>query len=206
LKDIFTGSGVSPIPDNAKEARELIIDAGRDIFARYGYKKTTMDDIAKAARKGKSSLYHYFKSKEDVFGAVVEKEANELKAELLRAIKAEITPQEKLRAYVITRMEAFQRFANLYCAFRDEYPESDNFINGFREQYDQFESGLYKEILREGVSRDVFEIHDLDLTAYAMVIAAKGLEYHWAMEKNRQIIKRNIDSLLEIFFNGIMKR
>lgn len=197
---------MSPIPDNAKEARELIIDAGRDIFARYGYKKTTMDDIAKAARKGKSSLYHYFKSKEDVFGAVVEKEANELKAELLRAIKAEITPQEKLRAYVITRMEAFQRFANLYCAFRDEYPESDNFINGFREQYDQFESGLYKEILREGVSRDVFEIHDLDLTAYAMVIAAKGLEYHWAMEKNRQIIKRNIDSLLEIFFNGIMKR
>ncbi len=197
---------MSPIPDNAKEARELIIDAGRDIFARYGYKKTTMDDIAKAARKGKSSLYHYFKSKEDVFGAVVEKEANELKAELLRAIKAEITPQEKLRAYVITRMEAFQRFANLYSAFRDEYPESDNFINGFREQYDQFESGLYKEILREGVSRDVFEIHDLDLTAYAMVIAAKGLEYHWAMEKNRQIIKRNIDSLLEIFFNGIMKR
>lgn len=137
---------------------------------------------------------------------MVEKEANELKAELLRAINSESTPQKKLRAYVITRMEAFQRFANLYSAFRDEYMESDNYLGGFRQRYDQYELNLYKEILIEGIRRGVFEIHDLDLTAYAMVIAAKGLEYHWAMEKNREIIERSIDSLLEVFFNGILKR
>jgi AcrR family transcriptional regulator len=197
---------VVPIQDSTKDARESIIEAGREIFARYGFKKTTMDDIARAVRKGKSSLYHYFKSKEEVFGAVVEKEAAELKAELLQAIHNQPTPQRKLRAYVLTRIEAFQRFANLYSAFQEEYPESCNFLGEIRDRYDEYELGLYREILQEGVVSGVFEIGDLDLTAYAMVIAAKGLEYHWAMEKNHQLITRSIDSLLEVFFHGIVKR
>jgi AcrR family transcriptional regulator len=204
--NIHSLGGVSPIQDKAKDAREIIIEAGREIFARYGFKKTTMDDIARAAHKGKSSLYHYFKSKEEVFGAVVEKEASELKAELSRAISLEKAPQGKLRAYLVTRMEAFRRFANLYSAFQEEYPESGQFLGEFRERYDQYELALYKEILQEGIHRGVFEIRDLDLTAYAMVIAAKGLEYHWAMEKNPRNMERNMDSLLEVFFNGILKR
>jgi len=45
--------------------RENILKIAREIFSKYGYKKTTLDDIANAVRKGKSSLYYYFKSKED---------------------------------------------------------------------------------------------------------------------------------------------
>ena len=48
-------------------ARENILRTAREIFSKYGYKKTTLDDIANAVRKGKSSLYYYFSSKEDCF-------------------------------------------------------------------------------------------------------------------------------------------
>ena len=51
--------------------REEILTVAQDIFSRYGYKKTTLDDIAQAIRKGKSSLYYYFSSKEDLFQAVI---------------------------------------------------------------------------------------------------------------------------------------
>ncbi|PIF05120.1 MAG: TetR family transcriptional regulator, partial [Draconibacterium sp.] len=54
--------------------RENILKIAREIFSKYGYKKTTLDDIASAVRKGKSSLYYYFKSKEDLFHAVIMKE------------------------------------------------------------------------------------------------------------------------------------
>jgi len=47
------------------EMREHIISAAREIFARYGYRKTTMDDIAASIRRAKSSIYHYFPGKED---------------------------------------------------------------------------------------------------------------------------------------------
>lgn len=189
-----------------KDTREFIIDSARKIFSRFGFKKTTMDEIARATRKGKSSLYYYFKSKEEVFQAVVEKEAVELKAELIGAINRETMPQKKLRAYIITRMRLFNRLANLYNAFKDDYLESYSFIEKLRVNYDQYESDMFKKILKEGVERGVFLINNLDLTAYAMVIACKGLEYHWALEQDSDKIETGIDSLLEVFFNGILKK
>ena len=50
-----------------KNARELIITVASDIFTRFGFRKTTMDEIASALHKGKSSIYHYFESKEELF-------------------------------------------------------------------------------------------------------------------------------------------
>ena len=62
--------------------RESILKIAREIFSKYGYKKTTLDDIANAVRKGKSSLYYYFESKEDLFQAVIMKEVEILAHEL----------------------------------------------------------------------------------------------------------------------------
>lgn len=61
-------------PGTKRDAnRENILKIAQDIFSKYGYKKTTLDDIANAVRKWKSSLYYYFKSKEDLFQAVIMK-------------------------------------------------------------------------------------------------------------------------------------
>lgn len=54
------------------DARRLtLVEAATDIFLQYGFKKTTLDDIASAAHLQKSSLYHYFNGKDDLFLAVV---------------------------------------------------------------------------------------------------------------------------------------
>jgi AcrR family transcriptional regulator len=45
------------------EMRNTIICKAGELFSRYGYKKTTMDDIADALQKGKSSIYYYFQNK-----------------------------------------------------------------------------------------------------------------------------------------------
>jgi AcrR family transcriptional regulator len=193
--------------DNSeKDIRENIIDVARKIFSRFGFKKTTMDEIAHAARKGKSSIYYYFKSKEEIFQAVAEVEATELKHELTNAINREDNPERKLRAYVITRMQALNRLANLYSAFKDEYLECYSFIEKLRGSYDQYELEMFKMILKEGIDQGIYRIDDLDLTAYVIVIASKGLEYHWALEKDLDKIEKSIDSLLEVLFNGIVKR
>ena len=65
---------------NKKDAnRDAILEIAQEIFSKFGYKKTTLDDIANAVRKGKSSLYYYFSSKEDLFQAVIMKEVDILK-------------------------------------------------------------------------------------------------------------------------------
>lgn len=187
-----------------KNVKEKIIDAARSIFARYGFKKTTMDDIAHAAHKAKSSLYHYFKSKQEVFHAVVEKEVKILKKELNDALDKAETSQGKLRAYVVTRMVAFKRLANFYNSFKDEYLEQYAFIQRLRRNYDRYELEMIKKILRLGVNQGIFSIKDLELTAFAIVTAMKGLEYHWAFEEDIKELEEKADSLLEILFYGII--
>ena len=104
-----------------EEVKSSIVTVARQIFSRFGFKKTTMDEIALASRKGKSSIYYYFESKEDIFQAVVEKEASMLKRELQEAIKPIGDPREKLKVYVLVRMNTLKKLANYYDAIRSEY-------------------------------------------------------------------------------------
>ena len=88
-----------------EEKKEHILAIAEKVFARFGMKKTTMDEIARKAHVGKSTLYYYFESKEQVFAEVIQKDSRRLKQKLQEAVASGMTPQEKLRNYVLARMK-----------------------------------------------------------------------------------------------------
>ena len=53
--------------ENDLSKKKIIIDAAYEVFKKYGYEKTSVNDIAKEANMGKGSIYYYFESKEDIF-------------------------------------------------------------------------------------------------------------------------------------------
>lgn len=187
-------------------SEQKIIETAQGIFSRLGFKKTTMEDIARGVYKAKSSLYHYFKSKEEIYRAVVEKESKIVRDEIAQALQAATTPIAKLEAYVKTRVRALHRLANLYQAFREEYLESYGFIQKIRRDYDRYEIETIKSILKEGVDQGIFEVSDVDLTAEAIITAIKGYEYTWAVSQDVKKIEGDIDRLLKVLFYGILKR
>ncbi len=62
------------------DIREQIVLTASNIFSKYGFRKATMDEIAQSMGKGKSSIYYYFESKEAIYEAVIEREAELLQA------------------------------------------------------------------------------------------------------------------------------
>ena len=54
------------------KTREMLVDVARQLFAKSGLENTTMNDIAIASRKGRRTLYTYFKNKNEIYWAVVE--------------------------------------------------------------------------------------------------------------------------------------
>ncbi len=188
-----------------EKAREEIAEIARDIFAKFGFKKTTMEEIAKAVNKAKSSLYYYFQNKEEVFQAVIEREANVLREKLQKAISQENTPQGKLRAYIVTRMKALKQLANFYSALKDEYLENYKFIEKFRSKYDEEEKSAIIQILKEGIDNGIFEINNVEMTTQAILITLKGFEL-WVFQGNTKWTEKDVDNLLEILFYGIMKK
>jgi AcrR family transcriptional regulator len=188
------------------EVKEAIVNVARHIFSRFGFKKTTMDEIAIASRKGKSSIYYYFASKEEIFQAVVEKEASILKQELVKAISEAEDPAQKLKAHVLVRMHTMEKLANFYSAIKDDYLSHLDFVEKIRKKYDLEEIKMMENILNEGVENQVFEIGDTNLAAIAIITALKGMEIplFWGVEEKD--IESRLDHLILILFNGIMKR
>jgi AcrR family transcriptional regulator len=189
-----------------KNKKTIIIKAAQELFAQFGFVKTTVDEIARAARMGKATLYHYFRSKEDVFKEVIEKESKILNEKVKEAIDNEETSQKKLRAFVLTRMMYLNELANIYSALRDEFLNHYAFIEKTREKDFYQEIKSVKNILNEGIEKNIFVIKDAELTSFAIISALKGLEYPWSIKVSLPDIEKNIDKLLEILFHGILKR
>ena len=190
---------------SSHNVKELIITAASDIFARFGFRKTTIDEIASALHKGRSTIYHYFEGKEDIFQSVVEKESNVLKEEIIKAINKEDNPQEKLRVYILTRMHVFNRLVNFYSALKEDYLTHYAFIEKLREKHYQDEIKMIEKILREGINKGVFLVHenDVEIIAQAIIIALKGFEYPWLLNYNITNIEESLDKLLDTLFYGI---
>ena len=90
-----------------------IIESARKLFSRFGLKKTTMDEIAAACGKAKSTLYHYYKSKEEVFGDVILTEMTELRKQVETSVKQQISLREKFKAYFFTYHKGAMNNENL---------------------------------------------------------------------------------------------
>jgi AcrR family transcriptional regulator len=189
-----------------EEARAKIIDIARNIFTHFGFKKTTMEEIALATRKGKSSIYYYFNSKEDIFKAVVEKEAEELKAELYKKIADIEDPIERLKVYITVRMRKLNKLTNFYTALKSDYMSHLEFIEQIRKSYDQDEVRVVAGIIQEGIERGKFSVEDPHLSAVAIVTAMKGLEVPLFINKEHGNFEARLNSLINFLFYGIVKR
>ena len=74
------------------KTKAKLVDVARQLFAKMGVENTTMNDIALASKKGRRTLYTYFKSKEDIYMAVVESELDILSDIMKRVVEKDISP------------------------------------------------------------------------------------------------------------------
>ncbi|WP_447642710.1 MULTISPECIES: TetR/AcrR family transcriptional regulator [Chitinophagaceae] len=94
--------------------RKEILLAAQKLFQENGLHNITMEDIAKAIGKGKSSLYYYFKSKEEIFSAVLEMEINDIILETMKRLGKVHGFGEKLECFGKTKFEMVRKRKSLY--------------------------------------------------------------------------------------------
>ncbi len=192
--------------EKKETVKQEIIEAARQLFSRYGFRKTTMEDIARVTHKGKSSLYYYFKNKEEVFRAVIIYEASILRKALKDATTGISDQAEKLEKYMKVRMHTMKELINYYDAVEHEHDSHYSFIDQLRDQFDQDEAQAIRRILDEGVEQDKFQPLDTELAANTLVIAMKGLEYPLVWKGSAQDLDKRIRKIMKILFYGLLKR
>ena len=158
------------------KTKAKLVDVARQLFAKMGVENTTMNDIALASKKGRRTLYTYFKSKEDMYMAVVESELDMLSDMMKRVAEKNISPDEKMIEMIYTRLDAVKEVVFRNGTLRANFFRDIWRVEKVRKRFDAKEILLFKDVLREGVEKGVFRIDDIDMTAELVHYCVKGIE------------------------------
>ncbi len=142
--------------------RADVLRAAEKLFQRWGIRKTTMEDIAREAGKGKSTLYYYFESKEEVLEAVASTEIARITAAAEAAIEKKALAKEKLMAYAYTTLREVRKAIALYEIARGEIKADQSLIDGVMKKYADLDQGIVESILRFGIERGEFKSVGVD--------------------------------------------
>jgi len=190
-----------------EEVRNRIVEVARRIFTRLGFRKATMEEIASTSQMGKSSIYYYFKSKEEIFRAVVEFEARMLKDRLSQIIAKYSSPPERLKAYILFRLHHVRSLENFYAALNEEALSHMGFILEIRHNFEIEERMLVGEILEDGMKQGVFQLSSSKIGAIAISTMMKGLELPLLLDEAHKTDREELmEDLIRVLLYGILKR
>ena len=158
------------------KTRAKLVDVARQLFAKNGVDNTTMNDIAVASTKGRRTLYTYFKSKEDIYVAVVESELDRLSEALDKVASEKIAPDLKILKLIETHLDAIKLIVRRNGTLRASFFRDIWQVERVRRNLNQHEIALFRQVLTEGNALGIFEVENVDILADILHYCVKGIE------------------------------
>lgn len=196
----------SPDPESRRGA---ILAAARGVFARKGFGDTTVEEIAATARIAKGTVYLYFRSKRDLYAAVLTDGVAELSAAVTARMGEARTLERKVRAYVQARAGYFdehREFFTLYLAefagvFRHPGRRSDS---DFERLYLAHVSRL-EQILQDSMPGRARARRSARTLAFALADLTRGLAVRQLRGWSRVALADEIECVIELVLKGLSK-
>ena len=158
------------------KSRAKLVDVARQLFAKKGVDNTTMNDIAVASTKGRRTLYTYFKSKEEIYVAVVESELDKLAEALDKVVAENITPDVKILKLIETHLDAIKLIVQRNGTLRASFFRDIWQVERVRRNLNLHEIALFKQVLTEGNDQGLFDVDNVDILADILHYCVKGIE------------------------------
>jgi AcrR family transcriptional regulator len=193
-----------------EDIHDLILDAADRLLARYGYRKMTIDDLAREVGIGKGTVYLHFKSKEDVALSRIDRVIERLKTELKHVAGGDESPTIRLRRMLMLRV--MYRFDSV-----QGYTESINHVLAAirpallerRKRYFADEGRILAGVLKEGRRAGDFFFKDAEATAHALLTATNSLlPYSLSPQElgERDTLEEQTGRIVDLLLGGLRRR
>ena len=189
-----------------KKTRDRFIEVARSLFARQGVENTTMNDIATASDKRRRTIYTYFKSKTEIFNAVIESETDDLLKSLRLIAARPGNAPDKLSEYVAVRLEKMKEVVSRNGSLRAGFFRDVRKVDRARNIIASKEISLLMSILQEGKDAGDFNMDNVKDTAIVITNMIHGMDVPYIRNTLAQygIGKEKIVSMVTgLIFNGI---
>jgi AcrR family transcriptional regulator len=194
----------------SKSTRDGILDATDRLLGRLGYRKTTIDDLAREAGVARRTIYLHFPSKEEIFLASIDRVVERLLGELRGIASAGGPPEERLRRLLLQRVlfrfdsvrDYHESLEDLLAVLRPAYLRR-------RERYFQAEAEILAEVIAEGRIAGILDCPDVLGAARTLVTATNSLlpaALSAAELGSRQAIEKEVALVTDLLLRGLLSR
>jgi AcrR family transcriptional regulator len=195
------GRNVDNIKDD--EVKNLILESAKKVFQKWGLNKTTMEDIAKEAGKGKSSLYYYFKSKDEIFETLLVLEMTAMFHIAKTSINSIASSKEQLKNFITIMLKEVKKTISIYPLIKGEIKGNDNLLKKCTTLLNEKEEATIREILSRGIKSGEFKVLDeteVSKAANTIVAIVHGLGLYLFFDNDDD---EKIDIVTKLISNGI---
>ena len=195
-----------------KDKRKLILTAAEQCFAKYGYKKTTMEDISRIVGLSKAAMYYYFKNKGEMYIILVTNAYRTLVKELKEELETDRTCDRKIIVYFQKRLDWLYKQSHIQTQItQDELLAFNEFGGGIVQAIGMEERKLFMDVLQKCVEDNHYRKIDVEKVSNYLFILADGVYNFYqpatSMELVTQeridIIKKDVSKALHILIRGI---
>lgn len=187
------------------ELKEKITDAAAKSFSKFGYKGTTMEQVARIANVGKGTIYQFFQSKEELFQFILDRLIMEMKQVAVQSTDPEQPFYVNLNR-TLNEMMQYRKQHELFVMIVRELREIGT--GPVREGLQQVEDSIVQFIaneLEQGIARGDVKPCEPKLVAFVMLKTYTSLVFEWE-QQYEQLESERITSLFDLIFSEGLKR
>lgn len=187
-----------------EKVKKSILSAASYLFERFGYEKTSMDEIARRAHKAKASIYYHFEGKQELLKVVLEEEFHQIRMALEKVCETyQDDIREQLIAYMTIRMKLVKetKVYKHYVIAPYMYGEDEvmEMVRQLRDGFDQWEYSYFAEVCRQRLTfGDISEAIRPEAFGKMMVMLIKGLEIQFFHLEDYEALKSTYEALVEL--------
>lgn len=192
-----------------RDVKQAILDAAEHLLANHGYKKMTIDDIARHAGIGKGSVYLHFDSKEEVALSHIDRIIERMKKELYAIAGKGGSAEKRLKAMCVERvMFRFDSVSGYSQSLDALLARIRTKLLERRKRYFEEEAKIFASVIEAGRDAGEFDVRDPLDTARTLLLATNSLlPYSLSAQElgERREIEQRVSKLADVLIHGIAK-
>ena len=190
--------------------KEVIERVAAELFWKFGFEKTSMDDIASQAHKAKRSIYNHFSSKEELFCSLAHTELEQIRQRLAEVMADDSQPVlPRLRQYLLLRMELVAQSSALQVAIKDKMLTSGDYrferLQQIMSEFTGWEHACFKKVWCANPTPCDADILDQQAVAVAdmLQVTLHGLSHIFFAEEKYARYKSSYEMLIDLIINSV---
>ena len=193
-----------------EDAREAILDATDRLFQRYGFRKTTVEDIAQESAVCRGTVYLYFRNKEEIALSWLGRYNERVREHMKEVAVSDVPHTERIRQMLLARiLKRFDNVQHLSVSLDELFSNLRPLILEHRQRCQSQEAEIIAAVLEAGKAQGVFQFEDATAAAHLLTLATSCLlPYSLSTRQlgERAEIETKANSLIELLLNGLHTR